>query len=1371
MDRTAVSSGGSLSLSAGQDINSQAAAIAATGNAALKAGRDINLNADATGSGYSERGDKKTVISETVRQQGTEIASGGSTTMAAGRDINTQATDVTAQRDIALQAGRDVNLNTATESDYYYKEETKTKKGFLNKKTTHTVEEDKATNEKSTQLSGDNVTIIAGNNLTVQGSSVAGQKGVELNAGNDVNVLAATDTQSTYRLKEEKKSGFGSSGLGISYGKQSAKSEYKGAKVTQSDARSLIGAADGAVTVTAGNNALVKGSDVIAGGSNGDITVTAKNIALMAGQDRISESTHQESKSSGFGLSLSGTPLDTVRNLRDAMHQNSSTYQQAKAAGNELGASMLDSPGLSLTYNRSSSKADQQSNSIYQSGSSLSASVNVLLKAKGNGPDGNILLQGSSVAAGNKAELKATNNVDIVTSQDSQSVSSESSSKRLSLTSGASPAGFVRMVGNSPNHGSPASPVGIAREQQTSNASYLTQHTSSVTGNTVSIDSDKGDINLSGSTVTGKQSVTLTAKQGNVNLTTGEDKQDISAQGGSTLIGSLGGDGYSGTLGWGSTAWNKAQTGTQQSNLRSGVVSEQGNVSVSAGKDISLQGADVYAGNALNVDGRNINLNPSEDSNRASSNSKSAQYGVTAQVSGYAVSIAQAADKVADAHKNNSDPRLQAIYAAQAALTALSAATQNTAAIKVSVSATAGTSHQSVEQSSTVQSGSVLKSQGDTTLTAAENITGKGAKISGDNVALTAGKDIALSSAQDQTSQESTSGGNHYGVGVGFGLGGSQNGFSIELAASQNSANANGSSVTHHNSDITARGDLSVKAGQDVTLNGAGLKGNHVELNAGRNLNIASQQDQSTYDSHQSSSGFSASLCVPPICAGVPVQGSASMSGSKIYNDYASVQQQSGIRAGDGGYNIYVGNHTQLDGAVIASSATPDKNHLSTGTLGWSDIDNHAKSGGSGYGISASTSGMPSAGLTQVKAGADSVTHSAVSAGTIDIRDPASQKQDLATLSRDTDSASRALSDHFNAQKVQDNLDVQREMTALGQQAIQSTFDYLKEKEKNEQLDKLKDDPAFNKLTQEQKSLVLSSLDKQTEEKYGIGSKMQIAAQAVSGVFSALAGGNASGAVAAGAAPLLAQMIKQASGDNDAMRILLHTLASGLIAKAQGGSVAGAAAGGFTAAALGTNDALSKLFFGKEAALLTADEKQLIANIVTLAGAGVGGAVGAGTGAGSGGSAARTEVENNSLSPDQSLTFDKELSNCRKSGGDCQAVIEKWKQISDKQSAETEQKLKDNPLEAQVVDKEIAQGGYDMEDRPGWLSGVGADVMTSKEAKAYVQQWNGQDLAKIDQSSPEWTKYAAFVSDPDNQALLVSGGLLASNITKAAMSF
>ena len=80
------------------------------------------------------------------------------------------------------------------------------------------------------------------------------------------------------------------------------------------------------------------------------------------------------------------------------------------------------------------------------------------------------------------------------------------------------------------------------------------------------------------------------------------------------------------------------------------------------------------------------------------------------------------------------------------------------------------------------------------------------------------------------------------------------------------------------------------------------------------------------------------------------------------------------------------------------------------------------------------------------------------------------------------------------------------------------------------------------------------------------------------------------------------------------------------------------------------------------------------------------------------------------------------MSDCRKSDGYCHAVIDKWKKVSDKQSAESDQKLKDNPLEAQVIDKEVAQGGVDMSERPGWLGSIGADVMTSDEAKAYVQQ-------------------------------------------------
>jgi hypothetical protein len=160
----------------------------------------------------------------------------------------------------------------------------------------------------------------------------------------------------------------------------------------------------------------------------------------------------------------------------------------------------------------------------------------------------------------------------------------------------------------------------------------------------------------------------------------------------------------------------------------------------------------------------------------------------------------------------------------------------------------------------------------------------------------------------------------------------------------------------------------------------------------------------------------------------------------------------------------------------------------------------------------------------------------------------------------------------------------------------------------------------------------LDDFDQKVEEKYGIGSDLQIAAQAISGLFAGLAGGNVSGAVAAGAAPLLAQMVKQVSQGNEPMRVLLHTLASGLIAKAQGGSTIGGAAGGLTAGLLSYNDALSHLLYGKDASALSADEKMLVANIVTLAGAAAGGAVDGSAGVGSGASAGRTEVENNYLS-------------------------------------------------------------------------------------------------------------------------------------------
>ncbi|WP_258536649.1 hypothetical protein [Pantoea dispersa] len=62
-----------------------------------------------------------------------------------------------------------------------------------------------------------------------------------------------------------------------------------------------------------------------------------------------------------------------------------------------------------------------------------------------------------------------------------------------------------------------------------------------------------------------------------------------------------------------------------------------------------------------------------------------------------------------------------------------------------------------------------------------------------------------------------------------------------------------------------------------------------------------------------------------------------------------------------------------------------------------------------------------------------------------------------------------------------------------------------------------------------------------------------------------------------------------------------------------------------------------------------------------------------------------------------------------------------------------------------------------MAARPGWVGKLpGVEVMTSDEVKAYVQQWNGQDLRNIDVNSSGWTSFAAFISDPENQAAITS---------------
>ena len=96
-----------------------------------------------------------------------------------------------------------------------------------------------------------------------------------------------------------------------------------------------------------------------------------------------------------------------------------------------------------------------------------------------------------------------------------------------------------------------------------------------------------------------------------------------------------------------------------------------------------------------------------------------------------------------------------------------------------------------------------------------------------------------------------------------------------------------------------------------------------MELHAGGNLNIESQQDSQKYDEKYTSGGLNVNI---NYATGVGISGGASNGTTK--SDYNRVTDQSGIYAGEGGFNITVDKNTDLKGGVIDSDATPDKNKL-----------------------------------------------------------------------------------------------------------------------------------------------------------------------------------------------------------------------------------------------------------------------------------------------------------------------------------------------------------------------------------------------------------------------------------------------------------
>ena len=218
-------------------------------------------------------------------------------------------------------------------------------------------------------------------------------------------------------------------------------------------------------------------------------------------------------------------------------------------------------------------------------------------------------------------------------------------------------------------------------------------------------------------------------------------------------------------------------------------------------------------------------------------------------------------------------------------------------------------------------------------------------------VALKAAQSINLTASASNESNRSSNSSSAASLGVSVGIGEGSAGFSADVAASRGKGQANADSTTYNNSHISAGQQLTLDSGSDTTLRGATVSAPQVVANVGRNLNLESLQDTASSQATQHSTGVTAS---------VPLTGSGGNAGINLAkqnseSQYRSVFEQSGIQAGDGGFQITVQGKTDLKGAVIASQADASLNTLQTATLTTSHISNSMSASASSSGLSAGT--------------------------------------------------------------------------------------------------------------------------------------------------------------------------------------------------------------------------------------------------------------------------------------------------------------------------------------------------------------------------------------------------------------------------------
>lgn len=954
-------------------------------------------------------------------------------------------------------------------------------------------------------------------------------------------------------------------------------------------------------TVNAGNNALLAaGRDM----NIGTTTLgTTQDATAHGGQDYLRDrtvinqgSTVQAGGSvtavAGRDATLTASTIDAGADAALVAGRNTTVTAAMDSRTQEAGAfSNKASQFTQSSYDEGSRGSTVQAGNNVTLGAGQAAAVGQILQANGIAPaavdgntTGNVAVLGSAVSTGSATtdggtvKLVATGDVTVgaVTEQhNAQSWSHTESSGFLSKT-----------------------------ETTTTSSSRETVAVGSVVSGDTIVGSAGRDMTISGSTVAATQDVSLEAGR-NLTITTAESTSESQSYSHtkSTGFGATGGG-----LSYGMRDQKDTVNDSSVTQTGSLVGSTDGNVSLKAGSTLHVTGSQVIAAKDLTGIGADVIIDAAKGSEHHDETHEIKQTGFTLGVSGGAIGSAiNAGQKVSSATKSQ-DGRASALWGIAAGRDAYDAAMGAGDAMKsladgkgpagtaLTLSFGTSKSKSTFEQDSTTHTGSNLQAGGTATFIAtgvdadgnktAGNLDIIGSDISAAKVGLGAKGDVNIVSATDTYENHSTNKSSSGSIGVSYGA----QGFGVSVSGSTSKGNGDTTGTTQVNSHVSGSESVSIVSGNDTNILGGVVSGGKVTADVGGNLNLASRQDTEESHARQQSVGGGLSWS-----QGGGVSGSFSATKGKGDSSYANVTEQSGILAGDGGFDIKVKGNTDLKGAIIASTAPEDKNKLTTATLSWSDIENKSDysatsmglSGGFTFGPkvedknSGQTSGKNTGGVSpmipQHESGSQrGVAQSGIAGGTITITDQANQTQDVATLNRDTSNTNTTVGKGPDLSNV---LGKQADMMAAAQaagEAVAKTVGDIagsKEKAAKDALKAAND--AYGKDPSDANRAAVAEAQADVEG-WKEGGEYRAALHAAGGAMIAgLGGGSAiAGAVGAGmsslAADKLASLGKSVADGVDSGSKNLDEAIGNLAANLVAGGI-GAAVGGGSGAATGAN--------------------------------------------------------------------------------------------------------------------------------------------------------------------------------------------------------